>query len=121
MPVALYCWLRHPGDFRRAVEEVILLGGDADTTAAITGALSGATVGAAGLPADWLRGLADWLRSARFLAKLGERLAAQRSAAPGGAPAPGPVPLFWPAIPLRNAIFLAAVLGHGFRRLLPPY
>lgn len=28
-PVALYCWMRSPGDCRTAVEEAILLGGDA--------------------------------------------------------------------------------------------
>src|SRR5262249_13042069 len=39
VPVALYAWLRRPGDFRRAVEDVIALGGDADSTGAITGAL----------------------------------------------------------------------------------
>jgi antibiotic biosynthesis monooxygenase (ABM) superfamily enzyme len=26
----------------------------------------------------------------------------------------------WPML-LRNLVFLAIVLGHGFRRLLPPY
>src|SRR5262249_15937531 len=45
VPMALFCWLRFPGDFHRAVEEVILLGGDTDTTGAITGAIAGATVG----------------------------------------------------------------------------
>ena len=27
----------------------------------------------------------------------------------------------WPALPVRNLAFLLIVLGHGFRRLLPPY
>lgn len=34
---------------------------------------------------------------------------------------PGLQPLFWPAIPPRNLLFLAIALAHGFRRLLPPY
>jgi hypothetical protein len=34
---------------------------------------------------------------------------------------PGPIPLFWPGLVPRNLLFLAAVLVHGFRRLLPPY
>jgi hypothetical protein len=46
VPLALYCWLRHPSDFRQAVEAVIDLGGDADSTGAIVGGLAGATVGA---------------------------------------------------------------------------
>jgi hypothetical protein len=29
--------------------------------------------------------------------------------------------LFWPGLLPRNLLFLAAVLAHGFRRLLPPY
>ena len=33
----------------------------------------------------------------------------------------GPLPLFWPALPLRNAVFLVTVLALGLRRLLPPY
>ena len=33
----------------------------------------------------------------------------------------GSVKYFWPAIPLRNVVFLGIVLAHGFRRLLPPY
>ena len=28
---------------------------------------------------------------------------------------------FWPAIGLRNLVFLLVVLTHGFRRLAPPY
>ena len=38
VPVVLYTWLLHGTDFQRAVEEVILLGGDSDTTGAIVGA-----------------------------------------------------------------------------------
>jgi ADP-ribosyl-[dinitrogen reductase] hydrolase len=34
VPLALYCWLRHRGSFRRAIEEAIALGGDADSTGA---------------------------------------------------------------------------------------
>jgi hypothetical protein len=32
-----------------------------------------------------------------------------------------PLPLFWPGLLPRNLLFLLLVLGHGFRRLLPPY
>ena len=63
VPVALFCWLRWPGDFRRAVEEVILLGGDADTTGAVVGGIAGATVGQGGIPAEWLQGILEWPRS----------------------------------------------------------
>jgi ADP-ribosylglycohydrolase len=48
VPVALFAWLRHIGDFRQAVGAAIAGGGDTDTVAAITGALAGwATFGRA--------------------------------------------------------------------------
>ena len=116
VPVVLYAWLLHPGDFRRAVEEVILLGGDADTTGAIVGGIVGATVGEAGIPPELLQGLAEWPRSVGWIRQLAARLAL-----PAGTPSPGPQPLFWPALMPRNLAVLVVVLGHGFRRLLPPY
>jgi hypothetical protein len=120
VPLALYCWLRRPGDFRGAVEEVIALGGDADSTGAVAGGIAGATVGAAGIPPDWLAGLFEWPRSAAWLRELAGRLADQfpSSGEPVGR---GPLRLFWPGLVPRNLLFLAVVLAHGFRRLLPPY
>jgi hypothetical protein len=120
VPVAIYCWLRSPGDFRKAVEEVIALGGDSDTTGAITGALVGATVGEAGIPADWVAGLLEWPRSVSWMQALGDRLAAQFSEREQ-ARSRGPLRLFWLGLLPRNLLFLLVVLLHGFRRLLPPY
>jgi len=110
VPMCLYAWLRSPRDVRRAVTAVIELGGDADTTGAIVGALAGASVGDAGLPADWLA-IADYPRSLAWIRRLGEHLAARSR----------PVPLWWPAIVPRNLAFTAVVLATGLRRLLPPY
>ncbi len=120
VPMALFCWLRYPGDFRRAVEEVILLGGDTDTTAAIVGGLAGAALGASAIPASWLAGLRDWPRSVAWLGALAARLAKQFPSA-GKALRTRPLPLFWPLLLVRNAAFMAVVLAHGLRRLLPPY
>jgi ADP-ribosylglycohydrolase len=108
VPAALYCWLREAGDFRAAVEAAVRLGGDTDTTAAITGGLAGARLGAAAIPADWLAGLCDWPRSRAWLERLAESTA-------------GEVPLFWPAVPWRNGMFTVMVLFHAVRRMLPPY
>jgi ADP-ribosylglycohydrolase len=120
VPVALYVWLRAPGDFRSAVEEVIRLGGDTDSTAAIVGALVGATAGADAIPDDWLAGLLEWPRSVAWMRALAGRLAEHFAA--GQPPQPGrALPLFWPGLLPRNLAFLLIVLGHGFRRLLPPY
>jgi broad specificity polyphosphatase/5'/3'-nucleotidase SurE len=41
------------GDFREAVLTAVNMGRDADTTAAVAGALAGATRGASAIPADW--------------------------------------------------------------------
>lgn len=113
VPVALYAWLRHPTDFRQAVEGVIALGGDTDTTGAITGGLLGAALGETAIPPEWIRGIAEWPRTIHWMRGLCERLAM-------GSPARPPA-CCWPALPLRNAAFLLIVLYHGFRRLLPPY
>lgn len=47
------------GAFEPAIRHVVGLGGDVDTNAAVTGALLGARVGLAGLPAGWLERLQD--------------------------------------------------------------
>jgi ADP-ribosylglycohydrolase len=120
VPLALYCWLRHAGNFRRAVEEVIALGGDADSTGAVVGGLAGATMGAGSIPTEWLDGLLEWPRSVAWMRRLAERLAEQFPA--GGAPVrQEPLPLFWPGLVPRNLLFLGVVLAHAVRRLLPPY
>ena len=120
IPLALYCWLRHPGDFRGAVEEVIDLGGDADSTGAIVGGIAGATVGAKGIPPEWIAGLFEWPRSIAWMQSLAERLAGQFPLE-GSPLSPGPLPLFWPGLIPRNLLFFILVLVHAFRRLLPPY
>jgi len=121
VPAALFCWLAHPGDFRAAIEEVVSLGGDADTTAAIVGGLAGISVGASGIPEPWLAGVREWPRSRAWMRRVALRLAARFGHARARPAAARPVPLFWPALPLRNMLFLMIALGHGFRRLLPPY
>jgi ADP-ribosylglycohydrolase len=120
VPAVLHVWLRSPGDFRRCVEETILLGGDADTTGAIVGGLAGAAAGAGAIPTEWLTGIAEWPRSRTWLTALADRLALRFPERGGGEPA-APLPLFWPALFPRNLLFLVVVLGHGLRRLLPPY
>lgn len=117
IPVVVYAWFRHFGDFRKTLTEVLDCGGDTDTTGAIVGALAGIVVGEAGIPADWRAGVIDWPRSLSLLRTLAQRLAV---AATTGQPL-APVRYFWPVIPIRNLLFLIIVLGHGFRRLLPPY
>jgi ADP-ribosylglycohydrolase len=117
VPVAIYAALRHREDFTVAVGEVIACGGDTDTTGAITGALVGARLGVAGISQEWRDGLADWPRSVALLERVAAKLEQQRDTPSR----PGAVRYFWPAVPLRNLVFLFVVLMHGLRRLLPPY
>lgn len=115
VPVAMYAWLRHRGDFRAAMESALNCGGDTDSVGAIVGALTGIDVGKESIPFEWLSGICEWPRSNLALEQIGERLARQKGA---GRPL-GPIRYFWPGLIPRNLIFLAAVLLHGFRRLRP--
>jgi ADP-ribosylglycohydrolase len=116
VPVALYAWYRHFGDFAATVESVLELGGDADTVGAVTGALAGAAAGASGIPDAWIDGIVDWPRSTRLLTAVADGMAQLQS---GGSARP--MRYFWPAVLPRNVFLLGVVLAHGLRRLLPPY
>lgn len=116
IPCVLHVWLAHQSDYRAAVTTMIRLGGDADTTAAIVGAIVGARVGKAGIPAEWLDDLCEWPRTVSWMETLGAQLAVSAN---GQAAKPlwiNPLGLL-----LRNVFFMMVVLLHGFRRLLPPY
>lgn len=104
---ALYAWLLHRGDFTATIEAVVRAGGDTDTVAFVAGSIAGAEAGIDGLNQAWLATLTDWPLGASRLKHL----------AGGGT---GNFPL-WPLLLVRNMVFLAIVLAHGFRRLLPPY
>ena len=117
VPMAIFASLRHLNSFRDAVESVILLGGDTDTTGAIVGALAGATLGVSAIPEEWLYKMFEWPRSVKWMRRLSAHLAARFS----NSEEARPVRLFWPAILPRNLLFMLTVLGHGFRRFFPPY
>ncbi len=118
VPICIHAWLSHPGDYRSAVESVIRCGGDADTTAAITGGIVGAAVGRAGIPDEWVAGIREWPRTVAWMEQLARAAAASTR---GGETLPTV-----PSLPVwgllgRNTLFATIVLVHGFRRLLPPY
>ncbi|MDP6573203.1 MAG: ADP-ribosylglycohydrolase family protein [Rhodospirillales bacterium] len=56
---SLYAFLRTPDDYWQAVCTAIAVGGDVDTTAAMTGAIAGARRGLAAIPADLAARLND--------------------------------------------------------------
>ena len=117
VPAVVQVWLRHPHDYHGAIAEIVSLGGDTDTTAAILGALIGTTVGKVGIPSDWLRDLIAYPRSIVWMEAIAQRLA--RVCGQGQPQSPIPLPVL--PLLLRNLVFVFVVLFHGFRRLLPPY
>ena len=117
VPVVAYAWFGHFGNFEETVVSVLDCGGDTDTTGAIAGALAGAVVGEKGIPPRWVAGVKDWPVGVPLLRKTSDKLAERIGAAAGTSPPAW----FWPAVPLRNLLFLSILLIHGFRRLCPPY
>lgn len=117
VPAVIQVWLRHQRDFAGAIAEMIQLGGDTDTTAAILGGILGASVGKQGIPQTWLDNLWEFPRTVRWMEKLGQRLA--EAVSEGTAKPALSLPIY--AVLPRNLFFLIVVLLHGFRRLLPPY
>lgn len=71
VPAALYCFLRDPDDFQTVACTAVLAGGDADTRAAIAGAIAGAYLGVAGIPKRWRQELSG----TEAIERLAEQLA----------------------------------------------
>lgn len=71
VPAALTCFLLHPDDPPRAILTAVCCGGDADTIAAMTGALAGARCGAGAFPEQWT----SRLEQVHRLRELGRSLA----------------------------------------------
>lgn len=117
VPVVLHAWFRHQDDYRSAIVEMVRCGGDTDTTAAILGGIIGARVGKSGIPGEWLDRMWEWPRTVRWMEELGQRLA--QVGARGVGQEALPLPLY--GVFVRNIFFLLVILGHGFRRLFPPY
>ncbi len=116
VPGVIFCWLRYRDDFRKAIETIIMAGGDTDTTAAILGGVMGATLGVKAIPEEWLSHIIDYPRSISYIRKLAEFLAQKWLEKKSATIGP-----FWPASIPRNLFFFIVVLFHGFRRLFPPY
>ncbi|MEZ6123015.1 MAG: ADP-ribosylglycohydrolase family protein [Planctomycetaceae bacterium] len=117
VPIAIHAWLSHRNSFRSTVMSVIECGGDADTTAAIVGGITGAAVGTAGIPPSWILQICDRPRSVEWIRTLGRQLA-ECVQDPKHHPQQ---PVTIPAVPLlcRNVLFAIIVIGHGFRRIFP--
>lgn len=120
VPAVIFFALRKGDDFEEALKQIIRCGGDSDSTAAILGgvlgARYGADLGASPQLQSWLEHLIEWPRSVRWMKRLASALAESQNGRQSKLPT-----LNIPGVLLRNLIFVWVVLGHGFRRLLPPY
>lgn len=117
VPMVIYAWYRHFRDFPGTIDSLIECGGDTDTTAAIAGALVGATIGEAELPQELIRNIIEFPRTVSVLKASADKLAHAKA----GLESSITDSYFWPASLPRNLFFLSIVLFHGFRRIFPPY
>jgi ADP-ribosylglycohydrolase len=117
VPVAVYSWMKHFGEFEQTLIAVLNCGGDTDTVASIAGALAGINTGGEAIRKDWVDRIRDYPCSIHLLKNLAACLAARHEGIPSK---PVKTP-FFPFVVARNLLFLAVVLLHGLRRLAPPY
>ena len=78
---------------------------------AFAGSLAGLSVTRLGIPEDWVSRLVDYPHGPRYLAQLADAIAEGRKER---------TTFSWWLFP-RGVVFTAIVLGHAFRRLLPPF
>ena len=57
LAIAVYCALKHRGDFRKAIIASVNHSGDSDSTGAIAGNILGAYLGLSSIPEDWVEKL----------------------------------------------------------------
>jgi ADP-ribosylglycohydrolase len=115
IPVVIFLWLRYLENYEKALTEIIKLGGDTDTTAAILGAIIGSRVGKEGIPKSWLNNLWLYPVSLPWLERLGDRLTEVVTNNNQQKYLSFPIYGLW----LRNIFFLIIIIGHlGYRLLI---
>jgi poly(ADP-ribose) glycohydrolase ARH3 len=83
VPMALYCFLRHPHSYAEVIHQAVFIGGDTDTIASMAGALSGALLGRQAIPEHWLLAVRDERYSTAVIADLADRLFTRFGTPPG--------------------------------------
>jgi poly(ADP-ribose) glycohydrolase ARH3 len=71
VPMAIYCFLMSPFSYETALKNAVFIGGDTDTIASMTSAISGAYLGKSAIPQKWL----GRVREDSYTAERIERLA----------------------------------------------
>lgn len=73
--LALYCFLKHPKEYKKVVIRGANTNGDSDSIACIGGAISGAYLGIEAIPKTWI----EKIEKTEYLGSLAERLSANKS------------------------------------------
>jgi ADP-ribosylglycohydrolase len=116
VPAVIHCWLRNQNNYKKGVIEIIECGGDTDTTAAILGAIIGAKTGKESIPSEWRENIVSWPYTEKYI----ETLLKEVEIGVNNKQFNVKKPLFLLAT-IRNLLLYPLILGHGFRRLLPPF
>ena len=74
VPMAIYCFLRHPNSYVDVIRGAVFLGGDTDTIAAMAGAISGAFLGRDAIPAHWIDAIREEHYTPSKVTALADRL-----------------------------------------------
>jgi poly(ADP-ribose) glycohydrolase ARH3 len=74
VPMALYCFLRHPHAYAQVIHEAVFLGGDTDTIASMAGAIAGAFCGAEAIPQHWRNAINEDVWTPTAIETLADRL-----------------------------------------------
>jgi len=111
LPIALHAWLRNQYNLKNAIRDVILCGGDTDTTGAIVGSIVGAN-NQTTLPKEWSEGIIDYPISVKFIEENAKMLTQviqeqKTSKAPS---------TWWLLTLIRNMVFLMIVLVVSITR-----
>lgn len=74
VPYSIKAFLNNSSSFESTIGESIKGAGDADTIAAISGAISGALNGVAGIPKEWIDGLENGEKGKDYIVSLAKKL-----------------------------------------------
>ena len=104
IPIVLHSWLRNRDDLKSSIIDVVICGGDSDTTGAIVGSIVGARSG--NIPTQWINGVIDYPRNIKFIKRVSDKLElVSLSQQVSKAPFLSPITIL-----LRNMVFLIIVL-----------
>lgn len=110
LPIVLHSWLRNRENLRGAIIDVVLCGGDTDTTGAIVGSIVGAK--AKEIPSEWVEGIVDFPRDLKFIKEVSLRLSEVfETKKVQQAPRLSPF-----AIVVRNVLFICIIIVVAFTR-----